>query len=286
MRRPVQLSSVLLLTAACGGKEVADQPGGAQQAYDACEDSRTLEVTLVSDFESPFDAATGVNAVMGNDGTPGAQFGLASEPLAEPKCAGDAAAGSAYHLTATGLQGFGFSFGFNQLQLLPGANGGTTHFDTTGWTGFSMWVRKGSAAATSSMFAAVADRYTDPAGAVLFDPGETADLLDGARCPEAALGNPCYCAYDALDVTGDATPDPLLSQCDKFGAGIGVDTEWRFFKVPFERMRQRAYGRPSPLPGPDVRILAFDFGIRGTDIDFWIDELAFYREAAPGAATE
>jgi hypothetical protein len=292
MRRPVHSSCprictagwAALLAAACGGKQLPEEQGGQQQAYDPCEDSRTLEVTLVADFESPFDPATGVNPVSGNDGTPGATFNLAAEPLPATKCAGEPA-GSAYHLVATGLQAYGFSLGFSQLHLLPGADGAGTHFNATSWTGISMWVRKGSPEATSSFFAAVADRYTDPGGDVLFDETETVELLDAANCPAPAMSD-CYCAFNALDVNGDTTPDPFSSQCDKFGAGIGMDTDWRFFKVPFSRMRQRAFGRPSELTEPERRILAFDFGISGTNIDFWLDELAFYREPAPGAAAE
>lgn len=94
------------------------------------------------------------------------------------------------------------------------------------------------------------------------------------------MGEPCYCNYDAADVDDDGTPDPLLSQCDRFGAGVGISTEWRFFKVPFSRMRQRAYGRPSRLDAPDTKILGLEFGLDGENWDFWIDDLAFYRDAS------
>ena len=73
--------------------------------------------------------------------------------------------------------------------------------------------------------------------------------------------------------------DPLRTQCDRFGVGLGLGTDWRFFKIPFDKMRQRAYGRPSPNPVPDDRILGLEFGLSGRDWDFWVDEIAFYRDA-------
>jgi hypothetical protein len=263
------LHLVSLAAIGCGGEQSAATDGDLAPPYDPCEDSSQLQKVMVADFESTLP----VNGFTGSDGTvPDTQLSpvptaMPASPLEANKCAADTSPGSGLHIVATGLTGYGYTFGFNGLNQLPGAVG-ATYFDTTGWDGISMWVRKGTGPSSSSIFASVAERFTDPAGAGLFAPSEAELLLDTGA----------YCAFNASDVTGDQVSDPLLTQCDRFGVGIGISTEWRFFKVPFARMRQRAYGRPSTEPTPDPKILELDFGLDGPNWDFWIDELAFYRD--------
>lgn len=226
---------------------------------------------MIADFEGMLP--TGLSWFTGSDGTSTQVSpvppGTSTTPLEARKCPNDPAPGSGFRIVATGLQGYGYSFGFNGLNALPGA-GGASYFDATNWDGLSMWVRKGTGPSASSIFASVNERYTDPSGAALFTPAEAGVLLKSTGA---------YCDFNALDVVGnDGVLDPLLSQCDRFGAGVGIATEWRFFKVPFTRMRQRAFGRPSLQSTPDPRILGLDFGLDGENWDFWIDDLAFYRD--------
>jgi hypothetical protein len=272
-----------LLGLGCGGETTTDNGTDGQPPYDPCEDSATLERLMVADFEV-VPPPSGISFFTGSDNTaPSDQLSpvppnVFATGLEAPKCPDDAAPGSGFHITATGLQAYGYSFGFNMLGLLPGGDGSAV-FDASSWDGISMWVRKGTGPApdkrsSSSFFAAVADRYTDPSGAPLFMGEETQLLLPSTGT---------YCAFDAVDVDGMCVADndcndPLLSQCDKFGSGVGISTEWRFFKVPFSGMRQRAYGRPSTQATVDTRILGLDFGLDGENWDFWIDDLAFYRE--------
>jgi hypothetical protein len=218
---------------------------------------------------------------------------MPSTPLEAPKCPTDAAPGSGLHIVATGLQAFGYSFGFNALDpLQPGEPraAGQSFFDAEagGWDGLSMWVRKGVGPSASSIFASVSDRFTEPSptAVALFPTEEASALLPPNKCPPASMGGSCFCNFDAADVNDDGAPDPLLSQCDRFGAGVGIATEWRFFKVPFGKMRQRAYGRPSLRSAPDTKILGLEFGLDGENWDFWIDDLAFYREPDTDAVAE
>jgi hypothetical protein len=263
------LSLPLLIALGCGGKQIAEADGSGLPAYDACADSASLARVVIHDFEGMLPM--GLSWFTNSDGT-STQLspvppGTSTTPLEAPKCPGTAA-GSGFHIVATQLQSWGYSFGFNGLNALPGA-GGSSYFDANDWDGLSMWVRKGSGPSASSIFASVSERYTDPTGAALFTAAEADLLLDTGG----------YCDFNARDVNGDQVSDPLLSQCDRFGAGVGIATEWRFFKVPFSRMRQRAFGRPSAQSGPDQRILGLDFGLDGENWDFWIDDLAFYRDA-------
>jgi hypothetical protein len=276
------------LLSACGGENATEPAGNQTVPYDPCLESESLEKVMIDDFEAISPLATFTSS---NDGTVGAMFtaGRATEALESAKCSTDSAPGMAYHFLGTGFQGYGYSFGFNALDALPDA-GGDIYFDATDWDGLSMWVRKGpgpSAAApsASSIFASVADRYTAPLGRSLFVGEERQELLPPDKCPlteePPPMAAPCYCSYDAEDVNGDTVPDALQSQCDRFGAGVGIATDWRFFKIPFARMRQRAFGRPSPLQAPDPFILGVEISLDGENWDFWLDELAFYREPDP-----
>jgi hypothetical protein len=266
---PLRLLLGALLAAAvcgCGGEKIVDTSQGEAPLYDPCEDSASLEKAVVDDFESmPVVSFFASSDGTSTDVTP-PSGSTTTTPLEASKCASDATPGSGFHVVARGLQAYGYTFGFNTFTMLPGG-GGQSYFDISNWDGLSMWVRKGKEAAASSFFASVADRYTSPMGGSLFTPAEAEELLGGA-----------YCGDNASDVNNDGTPDPLRSQCDRFGVGIGIATEWRFFRVPFSRMRQRAYGRPSALSVPDSKIIGLNFEIRGDNLDFWIDDVAFYRE--------
>lgn len=278
--RFARISSVAAAFMACGGETLPPDTGGGSQLIDACAEAASLETAVVADFED----LPAVNWFASNDMTPGGVVEpaiLGGTPLEAPKCATDTIAGSAFHVRAIGFTAYGYSFGFNGLNAIPGA-GAATYFDAAEWTGLSMWVRKGSPDSNSSIFASVSDRFTDPSGDFLglFSEAERSLLLAPEQCPtDQAMGAGCFCNFNAVDVDESGTPDPLLSQCDRFGAGIGIATEWRFFKVPFARMRQRAYGRPSTLPQPDRAILGIDIGLDGENWDFWIDDIAFYRDA-------
>lgn len=280
------------LLSACGGENATGPDGNEDVPYDPCQESANLEKAMIADFEGP-PLATFTSS---NDGTGTIlTAGLATEPLEASKCSTDTVPGTAYHFLGEGFQSYGYSFGFNALNALPDA-GGDIYFDATEWDGLSMWVRKGPGSSAeepsaSSIFASVADRYTVPLGRSLFEGEEVEELLPPDKCPLAdptpttpvAMPAPCYCSYDAEDVNGDEVPDALQSQCDRFGAGVGIALDWRFFKIPFARMRQRAFGRPSPLPAPDPFILGVEIGLDGENWDFWLDELAFYRDPEPAA---
>jgi hypothetical protein len=266
----------LLVLVACGGENLDEVGTGGPVSRDACAESARLERLVIADF----DTAPGAAYAFGSDNTTTDITVEPMAPLDAPKCPGDAG-GSAFHFIGRGFQGFGYNFGYNALGTL---SGGGAYLDVSAWTGLSMWVRKGSGPSASVIFASVADRYTVPAGGALFSGAELELLLDPADCPADQMpAGVCYCAFNAADVNGDNIADPLLSQCDRFGVGIGISHEWRFFKIPFERMRQRAYGRPSQLTRPDVNLFGIEIGLDGDDWDFWLDDLAFYRDPADEA---
>ena len=71
--------------------------------------------------------------------------------------------------------------------------------------------------------------------------------------------------------------DDKAQKCDRFGAEIELGAEWRFFEIPFAGMKQRGFGRK--VTKPDVKgILGVSIGFGTGSWDFWIDDVAFYRE--------
>ena len=148
----------------------------------------------------------------------------------------------ALEVKATGLELWGL-VGYNFSSGMP--------FDASGWDGLSFWVRSGPGAVGRTLFASVAEKYTDQGGAGSF-PG----------------GTP-YCLFDDLDVK---------KTCDRFGVGIGLDTEWRFFAIRFDEMRQRGFGVPAPSSEPDRQILGLNFGFESGDWDFFLDDVSFFKK--------
>jgi hypothetical protein len=146
----------------------------------------------------------------------------------------------------------------DNLQIYGGALGLNFYLDPhdeSDWDGISLWARREPDTKDhtygKSLFFGVSDKYTDESnGKLLFENGEP------------------YC----LEVTDDDT-----QKCDRFGAGIGIDTEWRFFKIPFSELKQRGYGRPAPELDVGA-ILGLNIGFEAGDWDFWIDDVGFYRD--------
>jgi hypothetical protein len=256
------------LCGACGGETDTGASSEQEQPYNQCEDAAAIDKVLIGEFETPMAMGWSFNGDM------------SPAPVLSPVAGGNppttaidvercGPGGSALHVTASNITSYGPSISFNNWPVLDPANTGG-YFDASSYTGVSFWVRRGQNSGTT-LFASVADRSTDPMAGSLFTGAERDALLP--------TGN--YCGDNAIDVSmpPDNIVDPLQSQCDRFGAGIGLGTEWRFYKVPFNKMRQRAYGRPALDPQPDPRILRIEFGLDGEVWDLWLDDVAFYKEA-------
>jgi len=77
------------------------------------------------------------------------------------------------------------------------------------------------------------------------------------------------------DCVSDA--DIVSENCDAFGAGLGLSSEWRFFKIPFAVMEQRGFGMPADDPQL-ASIFGFQFTLERGNWDIWLDDLAWYNE--------
>jgi len=78
----------------------------------------------------------------------------------------------------------------------------------------------------------------------------------------------------------DNTLDVFQEACDPFGGYTILNGDWQLFLVPFEEMRQRGYGHVSAeLDLSQLRQVSLEYGMGSWD--FWVDDLALYRKAAP-----
>lgn len=123
--------------------------------------------------------------------------------------------------------------------------------DVSQWEGISFWARKSPEPdAGRSLFLAITEKHTTEKQKT--DPDYACGCTEGDDCDEAA------------------------EACDRFGMAVGLSQDWRFFAVPFEKMRQRGYGAPAndmDLEGLMGVAVYYETGTW----DFWIDDLGFYR---------
>ena len=83
-------------------------------------------------------------------------------------------------------------------------------------------------------------------------------------------GPPC------VDQVGIVSPNDTSQGCDAFGTFTSLNTNWQFFTMPFEEMRQAGWGKRAPFFDiQHISNLTF-FYAQGI-WDIWIDDISFYR---------
>ena len=148
---------------------------------------------------------------------------------------------------------YAFHFTVEPAMLVDwGANWGTSISppqDGSKWEGVSFWARR-APDSRGTLRIEIADRFTD---------GDYTDEDGNANCN----------AHFTDDTTADG--------CDRFGGFASVGTDWKFFRVPFDDMRQAGWGVSAPyFDTAGLRSLTFLFPAGYWDI--WIDDVAFYRQ--------
>lgn len=88
-----------------------------------------------------------------------------------------------------------------------------------------------------------------------------------------------YC-YDAADPLGLAIA-PAYERCgDVWARPVGLTPEWQFFKVPFTELRQEGWGKELQyLDLSRIALVRFTWAVGW--IDFWVDDVRFYRTPRP-----
>lgn len=202
---------------------------------------------------------------------------IPTTPLSEERCG---ASGSAFRLVATniatctrpdtGRTGWGGSLDITLPQTTGFCGDGSSclfengrlscadgslcverAYDASAFDGISLWVKKGEGPSNSAVIVSVVDQYSGGAG--------FCDQSD----PNAMPGSP---------------PVPDTEKCDGFGVAVTLTDEWTFVPIPFKAMRQKGFGKPSPLGAVDSSHLArIQILLTPGDWDFWIDDLRFFR---------
>jgi hypothetical protein len=151
-----------------------------------------------------------------------------------------------------GRCGSAYAFHLTTIQLTDwGANWGTKlspPFDGSDFEGISFWARR-APSSRGVVRVEMADMFTD---------GEYVDEDGNSYC-------------DA-----HYTDDSTAKGCDRFGGYVTVGTDWQFFLVPFEDMRQAGWGASAPyFDVAGLRTMTFLFPAGTWDI--WVDDVAFYK---------
>jgi len=129
--------------------------------------------------------------------------------------------------------------------------------DASDWDGVAFWARVGPESRHPIRFE-VSDKFTDD------------KVREEAETDEER----------AQSCLSDAPRDQTRQGCDKFGVNRSLTTDWQFFAIPFEEMRQSGWGMQAPyLDKAGLRSLSFMYATGVWDI--WIDDLALFRRKNP-----
>jgi hypothetical protein len=135
--------------------------------------------------------------------------------------------------------------------------------DVSEYDGISFWAKKEPGDEFGrSLFVAITEKHT----------------IDMEKADDAGNSNPDY----VCGCTRGDDCDPEAEACDRFGVAVGISEQWRFFAIPFQRMRQRGYGVPAPYMDLEA-LLGFAVYYEAGTWDFWVDDVAFFKYADTNA---
>ncbi|HEY2409192.1 MAG TPA: hypothetical protein VGI10_24475 [Polyangiaceae bacterium] len=153
--------------------------------------------------------------------------------------------------TASHVQGRNLAICYSPRSHKPGWGGNlriTFAYDASDWDGVSFWAKTGDGPTGTGLLPHILDPYTN-----------------GTAMP--------LCSTAAIET------EPDQAKCDPFGLSAVITDNWRFYQMPFDEVRQKGFGQASPLPYVDrSQIRAVEFTFNAGDWDFWIDDVAFYRD--------
>ena len=104
----------------------------------------------------------------------------------------------------------------------------------------------------------------------------------GKPCTPYAFENGISGSY-CYDPKTDPPPSPTTELCGDFWmTTVDLTTDWQFFKVPFSVLRQQGFAKKSPgLDLHSVSVVRFSWDVGW--IDYWVDQVSFYREKTSAA---
>lgn len=231
--------------------------------YDTKHTSPVPDAFKASTFcrsEEPYDSNLREGQVLGAPNKDGPRCGVSEHALQV------LASNVAECYGANGRPGWGAALDLTMRNTLDavGLEGGP-------YDGISFWVRKGSAATKPTFVFSVVDVPNN---------GIDAEF-SGAELPQ------CGCRFEPTDQDprhiqcySDPPADvPDGRKCDAFSAAVTLTDEWTFIAARFSALTQKGFGAASLLPEVDAtRIKRLQFLITAGDWDFWIDDLALFKD--------
>jgi hypothetical protein len=74
----------------------------------------------------------------------------------------------------------------------------------------------------------------------------------------------------------DTNRDDTSNGCDAFGSYVDLNSDWHFFTLPFDEMRQAGWGRRAAYF--DIQHLTgLTFFYTQGSWDIWLDDIALYK---------
>ena len=241
----------VLFVAGCGGDDSEARPEPGLEVIDAdapqlvfddpCAAVADFEFDMIDDFDPGDDSdEIGMSQWTNTDGS-ATEFDYSfREPLEGERCENDADDERVAYIHARGLAEYGGAFG-----------GSFTLRDVSDWTGLSLWVRAAPESQGRTLFVGINSPKTD-----------TSSWNEGGEA---------YC--DDLSVIE-------AEKCDRFGGSIQLTERWQLVTLPFDRMKQRAFGVKVEQPELD-QVTGINIGFEAVDWDIYVDEVAFYRPRTP-----
>lgn len=242
MRRPLQMLPILTVLSLCSCNIPRDdRPAYSSTAQseriDACREYQTYNHLLIEDFELGIAPTWWLSS----DGTGQVLPMPGREPEATLIEGGRCGISKyALRITATGTEIYGGAMG---VTFSPAA------IDASQYDGISFWGRRGMDS-KKVLYFSVSDPFTDE--------------YNSAK--QSLKGIP-----SCLEET-----DNDNKKCDRYGLGVGLETEWRFFKVPFAEFSQRGYGKKTPELNIS-QIYGLNIGFETGDWEIWLDDISFYK---------
>jgi hypothetical protein len=150
---------------------------------------------------------------------------------------------------------------------------GALGLDGSPYDGISFWVRKGATATKPTLVFSVVDVENN---------GIDDDTLSGDVLPQ------CGCVFeptpeDPKHIHCYSDPPPSVPdgrKCDAFSAAVTLTDEWTLVAARFSQLSQKGFGAASRLPEVNAaRIKRLQFLMTAGDWDFWIDDLALFKDA-------
>jgi len=228
-------------------------------AQNDCDSAASLITKMVSDFEdgSGWSLFANPDDVSGMT-TPSVGSNTGSTAIQCPSSGRCGTSHMGLHVTGSGFNTYGPVLTHDYAY--SDGNGGTsgTVEDVSAYAGILLWARRGETANANATLRVILNDVTSSPGGQVCDAAAKA----GQNVPAADGGTEV--------TTSDACWDGWMSE-------TSVPTAWTLVKIPFSALKQGGWGKVGAKFMPD-QLYGLTFQMPShASFDFWIDDVAFYK---------